>query len=188
MSRLRHYVKNIVCLESIWDEDLENRTSVRPVLKLISYATGARFIYLTCNTKPELKSNLKLLWKKKSYNILLLSLHGAPGHVELADTVVTLESLAWLMGRRFEGWVVHFAGCSTVKIDESRMAKFVALTGVATVLGYKDDVEWMDGTVMDMLLLYCLQYYRNVRSLWKHLKKKYPDLVKKTGLHVYPPP
>jgi len=185
MSRLRHYLKNIACLESIWDEDLEDRVSVRPVLQLISRATGARFIYLTCNTKPELRHNLNLLHKRKSYGILLLSFHGDPGIIELADTHVKLESLAWMMGKHFAGWVVHFASCSTVKIDEDRMAKFVELTGVAMVLGYTEAVDWTEGTVMDLLLLSRLQYYRNVRSLWKHLWKKYPDLVRMTGLRVF---
>lgn len=188
MGRLSHWAKNIACLESIWDENLENRTTARPVLRLVSYATGARYIYLTCNTKPELKHNLKLLCKKRSYNILLLSFHGDPGNIELADTLVSLESLAWMMGKKFKGWVVHIASCSTVKIDEERMKKFVALTGVAMLMGYTEEVDWIDGTVMDLLLLARLQYYRNVRSLWKHLKKKYPDLVKRTGLHVYPLP
>lgn len=186
MSRLRHYLKNIACLESIWDEDLENRMSVRPVLELTSYATGAKFIYLTCNTKPELRHNLELLRKRKGYGVLLLSFHGEPGKIELAGTLVNLESLAWMMGRHFAGWVVHFASCSTVKIDEERMAKFVALTGVAMVLGYTQAVDWTDGTVMDLLLLSRLQYYRNVRSLWKHLEKRYPDLVRMTGLEVFP--
>lgn len=186
MSRLRHYLKNIACLESIWDQDLENRMSVRPVLELTSYATGAKFIYLTCNTKPELRHNLELLWKRKGYGILLLSFHGDPGIIELAGTNVNLESLAWMMRKHFAGWVVHFASCSTVKIDEERMAKFVKQTGVAMVMGYTEAVDWTDGSVMDLLLLSRLQYYRNVRSLWKHLAKRYPGLLKMTGLEVFP--
>jgi hypothetical protein len=186
VARLRHYLKNIACLESIWDSDLENRMNVLPVLELTARATGAKFIYLTCNTRPELRHNLELLRKKKFYGILLLSFHGEPGVIELAGTRVKLESLAWLMGKHFAGWVVHFASCSTVKIDEERMARFVELTGVAMVLGYTKAVDWTEGTVMDLLLLSRLQYYRNVRSLWKHLARKYPDLLEITGLQVFP--
>ncbi len=186
MARLRHYLKNIACLESIWDEDLENRRNVLPVLELTSRATGAKFIYLTCNTKPELRHNLELLRKRKSYGILLLSFHGDPGGIELAGAHVKLESLAWMMRKHFAGWVVHFASCSTVKIDEERMAKFVHLTGVAMVMGYTEEVDWTEGSVMDLLLLSRLQYYRNARSLWKHLEKKYRDLVRMTGLKVFP--
>ena len=187
MPRVPRYLKNIACLETVWDEDLENRLSVLPILELTSRATSAKFVYLTCNTKSELRLNLGLLCRRKSYGILVLAFHGDPGKIELADHVfVSLESLATMMGRRFAGWVVHFASCGTMKIEDERLARFVRETKVAMVTGFTQELDWTEGAVMDLLLLRGLQYYRDLNALWKHLQKSYPDLIKTTGMKAYP--
>ena len=187
MPRVPLYLKNIVCLETVWDEDLENRLSVLPILDLTARATSAKFVYLTCNTKAELKHNLGLLCRRKSYGILVLAFHGDPGKIELAEHVfVSLESLATMMRQRFAAWVVHFASCGTMKIDDERLARFVRETKVAMVTGFTQELDWTEGAVMDLLLLRGLQYYRDLNALWKHLQKSYPDLIAATGMKAYP--
>jgi hypothetical protein len=187
MPRVEQYLKNIVCLESLWDKDLENRLSMLPIMELTGRTTNARLVFLTCNTKAELKHNLDLVRKKKVYNILVLAFHGVTGKIELpGDKLVPLEELAEIMKRGFAGWVVHFASCGTVQVDHERMAKFVEQTGVAMVTGYTHLVDWTEGAVMDLLLLRWLQYYRNLGALLKHLHKNYPDLLALTGLKAFP--
>ena len=189
MPRVPLYLKNIACLETVWDEDLENRLSVLPVLELTAHATAAKFIYLTCNTRAELKHNLGLLGRKKSYGILVLAFHGDPGKIELAEHVfVSLDSLATMMRTRFAGWVVHFASCGTVNIDDDRLARFVSETKVAMVTGFTKELDWTEGAVMDLLLLRGLQYYRDLSALWKHLQKSYPELIATTGMKAFPHP
>jgi len=187
MARLLRYTKNIACLESLWDEDLENRLSVLPILELTARATSARFVYLTCNTKAELRHNLKLLCRRKSYGVLVLAFHGHPGNIKLGgEVIVSLESLALMMGGRFAGWVVHFSSCSTVKIEEGRLARFVAETKVAMITGFTKEVDWTESAVVDLLLLRWLQSYRDLHALWKHLLKHYPDLIAITGMKAFP--
>jgi hypothetical protein len=41
---------------------------------------------------------------------------------------------------------------------------------------------------MDLLVMRWMQYYRNLGALLKHLNKHYPDLIKLTGLKIFPPP
>lgn len=186
MPRVPKYLKNIACLESLWDEDLENRLSVLPILELTARTTSAKFIYLTCNTQEELEHNLGLFKRKPSYGILVLAFHGVTGKIELGDKLVNLKALAKMMGKRFRGWVVHVASCSTVMIDEDQLTQFVEATGVAMVMGYTKLVDWTEGAVMDLLLLRWLQYYRDLGALWKHLLKNYPDLMELTGLQAFP--
>lgn len=187
MARVTRYLKHIACLESLWDEELENRLSVLPILELTARATSAKFVYLTCNTKAELRHNLGLLSRKKSYGVLVLAFHGDPGKIELAEHVLlSLDSLATLMKRRFAGWVVHFASCGTMRIEEEKLARFVSETKVAMVTGFTKEVDWTEGAVMDLLLLRWLQYYRDLNALWKHLRKTYPDLIATTGMKAFP--
>jgi hypothetical protein len=189
MPRVHQYLKNIVCLESLWDGDLENRLSMQPVMELVARTTNAKFICLTCNTKAELKHNLSLYGKMKAYGILVLAFHGDVGKIELPGHIlVSLESLSDMMKRQFAGWIVHFATCDTVKVEDARMARFVEETGVTVVTGYTREVDWIEGSIMDLLLLRWIQYYRNVGALLRHLHKHYPDLIKLTGLKVFPPP
>lgn len=187
MPRVTCYLKNIACLESLWDDELENRLSVRPILELTARATTAKFAYLTCNTKAELKLNLGLLSRKKSYGVLVLAFHGDPGKIELAEHVrVSLDSLATMMQRSFAGWVVHFASCGTMRVDDAQLRRFVSETGVAMVTGFTKEVDWIDGAVMDLLLLRWLQYYRDLNALWKHLRRNYADLIDLSGMKAYP--
>lgn len=185
--RVRQYTKNIACLESLWDAKLENRLSMLPLLELTSKINDVRYSFLTCNTKSELRHNLSLLGKKKSYGILLMAFHGEPGSIELAGAdKIKLDALARYMGRRFEGWVVHFASCGTIKADDETLEKFVTSTGVAMVMGYSKSVDWTEGAVMDLLVLRWLQFYKDLGALLKHLVKNYPDLVAITGFRAYP--
>lgn len=187
MPRVPRYLKNIACLESLWTEDLESRLSVLPILELTARVTDVKYVYLTCNTKAELRYNLSLLGRKRTYGILMLAFHGDPGKIELAEHMtISLESLSMMMGRKFAGWVVHFASCNTVQIDPKRLARFVAETQVALVTGFTQQLDWTEGAVMDLLLLRWLQDYRDLNALWKHLQKRYPDLIATTGMTAFP--
>jgi hypothetical protein len=50
MAGARDHRKNIACLESLWNSDIENRLSVVPVLELVSRVNGIRYTYLACGT------------------------------------------------------------------------------------------------------------------------------------------
>ncbi len=187
MARVPRYTKNIACLESLWDDSLENRLSVLPILELTRRTTSAKFVYLTCNTRAELRHNLGLLGRRQSCGILMLAFHGQPGNIKLPGKEhVSLESLAHMMGKRFAGWVVHFASCSTAKIDDERLSRFVELTEVAMITGFTKEVDWTEGAVMDLLLLRWLQSYRDLNALWRYMGKKYADLVATTGMKAFP--
>jgi hypothetical protein len=160
-----------------------------PILELTARTTNAKFVCLTCNTKAELKHNLSLFGKMKGYGILMLAFHGDKGKIELpGHTLVSIESLSDMMKRQFAGWIVHFATCDTVNVEDARMARFVEETGVSVVTGYTREVDWIEGSIMDLLVMRWLQYYRNLGAFLKHLSKYYPDLIKLTGLRIFPPP
>jgi hypothetical protein len=185
MARLPTYQKNIACLESLWDADIENRLSVRPILKLASMMNNVKFTYLTCNTREEMKHNLEKLKGLRGYGILYLAFHGKPGVLLLDESSVDLETLAAFMGRGFVDWVVHFGSCSTIDVERYRIRNFMNATGVSMVLGYKKDVDWIESTVTDLLFLDWLQSYKNMKSLWKRFRERYRELVARTGLMAF---
>src|SRR2546427_7917224 len=88
MGRTKSHKKNIACLESLWDGNIESRLSVVPLLELASRVDEIRFSYLTCNTEDELEHNLDKLKNKRGYGILYLACHGKPGELVLDESSV----------------------------------------------------------------------------------------------------
>jgi len=185
MVRVKSYRKKIACLESLWDSDVEERLSVVPIVELVSNLHDLKFIYLSCNTPEELKHNLKKVKRKPGYGILYLSFHGHPGEIVVDGSKMQIESLASFMGTGFTNWVVHFGSCETIDTKKSRIYDFIEATGVSTVLGYKMDVDWLEATALDLLLLDWLQHYKDMRSMWKGFKKNYKDHISTTGLRAF---
>jgi len=177
--------KHIACLESLWNRDIEHRLSVVPILELVSRVNGIRYVYLTCNTREELAYNLGKLGGRRGYRILYLSLHGKPGELVLDGGRTDLEALGLMMGRRFAGWAVHFGSCSTIDVPRRRLERFMQATGVAVVLGYETDVNWIASAALDLLLFDWFQYYGDTRRLWRDFRRDYAALIRSTGLRAF---
>lgn len=185
MGRARTHKKNIACLESLWDGNIESRLSVVPLLELASKVDDVKFSYLSCNTQQELKHNLKKIKKKRGYGILYLACHGRPGELVLDESSIDMEELAALMGDGFTNWVVHFGACATINVERSRISKFIATTQASMLLGYRTDVNWNDSSALDLLLFEWLQEYRDMHRFWSYFKHRYRGLVSLTGLRAF---
>jgi hypothetical protein len=166
MALAKKYRKNIVCLESLWNHNVENRLSVLPILELVAGRNDIRFTHLTCNTPQEFIHNIEIMPRRNGYSILYLAFHGKPGRIVLENHSIHLEALAEVLGRRFTNWIIHFGCCGTLAIDERRIRNFISNTQVLMVSGYKKRVDWLSSTVIDLLLLDQIQSYRGLRRFW----------------------
>ena len=184
----RQHRKGIICLESLWDQDLEShrRLSMAPILDLVSKLNQIKVIYLSCNTEEELRYNLYKIKRRPGYGILYFAFHGSPGEIHLDAGPIDLEKLASFMGRGFVDWVVHFGTCSTIDTDRGRIAGFLEATGISMLAGYKKDVIWTESAALDLLFLTLIQNYKNMRSFWKKFRKSYAGLISSTGFNVIP--
>ena len=188
MGLAKQYKKNIICLESLWDQDLEShrRLSMGPILDLVSKLNDVKVIYMSCNTKEELRYNLLKIKRRSGYGILYFAFHGSPGEVQLDEGPLDLETMATFMGRGFVNWVVHFGTCSTIDTERGRIESFLEATRISMLAGYKKDVVWTDSAALDLLFLTWLQRYKNMRALWKKFKRTYSGLISSTGFNVIP--
>jgi hypothetical protein len=186
MGQARSHKKNIACVESLWDGNIESRLSVVPLLELTSRVDDIRFSYLTCNTVEELQYNIEKFKRRRGYGILYLSFHGRPGELVLDGRAsVEIEKLAQYMGDGFANWVVHFGSCATINVPQARISRFIATTGVSMVLGYKKDVDWIDSAAIDLILFDRLQEYTHMHRFWEQFKPRYRDLIGVTGLRAF---
>ena len=184
MARSKTYIKPIACIESFWTIDVENRLSVSPILELLRKRYGIRSVILTCSTLDELRFNLEIVKQMKG-GILYLAFHGYPGGIRLPEVAVEMEGIADLMGKRFKNWIVFFDSCTTLRVKEERIKKFIAETGITMLVGFKNRVEWLDGAAVDLLVLERIQFYKDMRKFWKGFRRAYKGLVGITGLDVY---
>ena len=185
MVNAKEYIKHVACLESFWTYDIENRLSVAPALELLGKRNGTRSVLLTCNTIDELKFNLDIVQHMRGYRILHLAFHGYPGGIYMPDLAINMETLASFMGKGFRNWIIFFDSCRTMKVGKDRILDFISTTEVKMVIGYKREVNWLDSTALDLLILNWLQFYKDMRKFWKRFRKAYRDMVGISGLDVY---
>ncbi len=185
MALTKVYKKNIACLESFWDDDIENRLTVAPILELLSRRDGIKFALLTSNTIEEFEYNLSLLRKRKGYGILYLAFHGRPGKILLDGSPLDLESLAEIMGKGFTNWIIYFGSCATINVKEDRISNFMRATGILMVLGYDRRIDWLSSTALDLFLLDCLQFYRDMRKFWNFFRKNNQGMTELIGLRAF---
>jgi hypothetical protein len=160
--------------------------NVVPILQLAAQVNDIEFTYMTCNTQEELRYNLRRLKRKSGYGILYVAFHGGPGEIYLEDGAsIDLETMAEYMGRGFNDWIVHFSTCGTIGVPKRRLADFMAATNVSMIVGYKRNVDWMEGAALDLLLFSWLQSYKNMRTFWREFKKQYGGLISATGLKAF---
>jgi hypothetical protein len=181
--------KKILCFEGLWDNNLEQRLSVKPLLETISKLNGIKFTHCSCNTVSEFQFHLYNFTASKiisKYSILYLAFHGHSGRIVLSDQEqLMLEELAELMGQRFRGWSVLLSSCSILCLGEKRIKNFVKQTEVGLVVGYRKDVDWGESISLDLIILDHLVNYSYLAWMRKRIETRYPDLVAATGLRFY---
>lgn len=185
--RVKDYEKHIACLESLWDENIENETlTFAPILNMISQLYEVNYIRLACNTEGEFRYNLDLISKQKEYDILYFAFHGDAGTLYLHDgTALTLDTIASAMGRKFKGWIVHFGSCGTMNLGEKELAAFAQKTGAAMLVGYTETVDWAESAALDLLFLTYVQSYVDMHAFWAEFEERYRSLIEAIGFTVY---
>jgi hypothetical protein len=195
MSQYRH---GVFCLEGDWWNDLNQSTTVRPILELVKQAPSHNidFIYRDVGTVEDFDYYCKK-WaqsRMKKYDILYLAFHGSKeGGVHVGDQrrrtkTVTLETLANILGNRLKGRIVHFGSCDTLAIDRRRIQKFLRETGAVAVTGYKDSVEWLYSAAFEVLLFDTITRYpftrRGLTRAEKELRENHQFMCRKLDFRM----
>jgi len=136
-------------------------------------------------------------WLQKRYDnypVLYLATHGEPGHVYVGDDRISLASLATIIGKTNAAKrAVHFGSCSTLfddpdgtHGDETMTAReFVRASGLRYIVGYQDDVDWLESASFDLLLLPVLLDPANgPKAVFDSVMEIQPDLAKRLGFAV----
>lgn len=170
----------VFCLEGEWETDLRKQASVLPVLDLLERLGEIQAIHRNVATIPELRHYLDQ-WSRpryKDFYVLYLATHGDKGRLQLSPgQETTLDALAEMLGPSAESCYIYFGSCLTL-FNEREAQAFVTKTGAAAVLGYRADVEWLEGAAFEVILLASLaSHYGRPATLFKRLMERHGQLA-----------
>jgi hypothetical protein len=176
--------KNILCIETYWDEnEFEPTSNMTPLLDFVTTARGTGYTYRLSHTIEELTYILSTV-KPSKCNLIIFAFHGRSDKILLgnkSEFIVSFLDLAKLMGRRFEGCGIHFSACSVLNSFEENIYEFIDMTGASFLTGYGQSVDYIEAGLMDMAFIGKWFRYKNTRSLFKNLKHSYKDFIKENN-------
>jgi hypothetical protein len=178
--------KNVFCLEGDWDQDLRSKSSVTAALDFLQANCGINYIHKNCGTKENLVYYLSQ-WKQrkyKNYNIAYFAFHGHPEQIQIGTEYLGLEELAQIMNGSCVDKIVHFGSCNTLDMDDRKIRKFLDTTHALCVCGFRGDIDFLESSVFDMLLLQKFQEYKDMSAVDRDLKKNYKKLISRLNFRL----
>ena len=177
--------KGIFCLEGLWNNDLRDTTSVRPILELLRVNCDIEYIHGDCATKDAFEFYLKK-WAQRTYDafpILFLSSHGDEFNLCLGHHSCDLDGIAEMLEGKCRNRIVIFASCKTLDVDKRHLTRFLRRTDALALCGYRLDVDWMRSAAFEMLLLsemqeneFSLRGIAGIKSKATEMAKVFKDL------------
>lgn len=180
----------ILCLEGDWDEGLRRRRSVVPVLDLLRASWNIPYIHRTASNRDEFRRVVQewLKSKYRSYPILYLGVHGAPGVIDIGDESIPLRDLHEFTGKG-AGRIVHFGSCETLSASKQELTRFLSRTKLTAICGFRTEVDFLHSCALEILILDQLSSRRltpkGMRAFKLRLHGMAGSLARNLGFHVW---
>jgi hypothetical protein len=173
--------KHVFCLEGDWEDDLRDKSSVTASLDFLQQNCGINYIHKHCGTKENLQYYLKL-WKNKrykDYTIAYFAFHGHPEQIKIGKEYLDLEQLAEILNGSCVNKIIHFGCC------QKSIRKFLDTTHALAVCGFRTEIDFLEGSIFDMLLLQRMQEYKDMSALDRYMKRNYRRLINNLDFRLH---
>ncbi|MDD4889191.1 MAG: hypothetical protein PHU85_04620 [Phycisphaerae bacterium] len=177
--------KGIYCIEAEWSSQATDRTSVAPLLELLSQVCGIRSYHRDAVNADAAEVLLARWCQKKfrAYPILWLACHGKEGEILFQDGRatngrMTIDQIEKVLQGKCRRTVIYFGSCSVLDLNGNRWQRFLRRTEALAVCGYCEDVDWVDSSAFELLLLTQLQENELTRAGAAAIRRK---LLKRAG-------
>jgi hypothetical protein len=177
----------LVCLESAWDEGTFHVPSVKGFLDALSplieppLRVAHRFIESAKHLARFTRHPDGALWADPhawDSPIFYLAFHGAPGSVEsVLDRIESRDLCDAFSGYGGYDCLIYFGSCGVLRGSKGRKfaQELLVASGVRAVIGYTEDIDWMDSLAADLLFLY--RFYSHADS-WNGLSEIFDSVVR----------
>ena len=176
----------VFCLEGPWSSVLTDDSSVRPLLEVLERRGLIRFAHRDAITIGEFERYL-LQWTQSQYRNLkvgYLAFHGEPGAVLVGRKQYSLDDLQDLLKGRLSGRVLYFGSCATMRISRSRAQEFRRVTKARAIVGYTQDIDWIESAAFDLNLLDAIGRFQRIDASFKNLERNHAGMVRHLGLRA----
>ena len=177
----KSYKKNVFCLEGDWQKDMRDNSSIRAALMFLKENLSIKYIYKQCGTRENLEYYLTLWQQKKyaDYSICYFAFHGVPESIQVGKEFVTLAELADMLQGSCQDKIIHFGSCKTLNTEPAVIKRFLEHTGALCVCGFETEINFVESSAFDMVLIEQFQQYKDMAMLDKNLRKNYRSFVKR---------
>ena len=175
----------VACFEADWAPRFDDRQSVLPILELLERQQWIRYFHRRVANADQFLDDARRWATQKQYadfRLAYVAAHGSPGIIGFGRGL-KLERLSEL---NLTGRAIFFSSCST---GDSRglteFAEMRAKTRARAVMGFREDVDWIEAAAFDLLLMSWLAEYGQNRT-WpipalKAVYRDYGELVRRLG-------
>jgi hypothetical protein len=184
----------IFCLEGTWADhrELADRTSVVHQLRMFEDARACgKVIHRDVATRGEFDYYVREWPLKETYRreypLAYLAFHGARGALWIGpeSEPMTLEELKTTIGPgRAHNRILYFGSCSTMAANEDELQGFCKETGAKAIVGFTNNINWLESAAFDCLLVPKLLAMKNMRSVYTKLQREHPKFVQRLGLRM----
>lgn len=160
---------------------------MRPLLETLRGMGQIEFVHRLVAT-PEAFAEYVRRWGQKQYaryTIGYFALHGSPGYVWFGRRKLALGDLGELLRGQCKGRTIYFGSCATLDVDQDEIDAFRTTTGARAVVGYVEEVGWLESAAFDLLLLDAMARYRRADALERSMRTQYADFVERLGFTVH---
>jgi len=189
----------IFCLETEWEQsvyDLKYDSQAKPLLEFLNNSNGVDFSFRQVATKSDFNYYISHLQKAsyKDFTIVYLCFHGSKGNISFADCgkygcqgEYSIMDFAKDNPNIFDGKIIHFGCCNTLKIKKEEIREFKKMTGALMVSGYEKSVEMTGSFIFEAWLLDTLYNNPSIRAtrLMNLAKKEMDFYVNKYSFMAY---
>lgn len=182
---------NIICFDTEWlynnhKKEEKFNLNCEYILKTFRDLYGIEYIHRRVLTRDDLKHYMEQFKGKQfknKYQLIYISSHGWNHSISMEgeskkESSIDLEELAQISPNFFEGRIVHFSSCKTMK-NTAAVCKFKEKTKALRISGYKNSVDAMDSLVFDIAYFNALQNF-TVQTVAKETSKfqqRYASLI-----------
>lgn len=181
-------VPGLLCLEGEWDEDNPtSRMSVEPTLRLLEKANYFDVVHRDVCTEQEFWRHLdRWAYHKafKDYKTLYLGFHGSPHRFYIGELPIGLEQLSQRLEGQCADSLIYFASCGVLGADESTLKTFCKQTGAKAVMGYTEEVDWLESAAFELINLGTIANTASAKIAYKAVMKGYGELATRLGFRV----
>lgn len=179
--------KGIISLES-WDGSNSENASMQPILRFVSDFHGTKNYYKFLYTPEEMKYILNNV-PTRNFSLLYLALHGNPEKIHTGmytEFEISLNDLAEMMGKRFQGFGLHLASCAVMSSSQESIYDFMDKTGILFMSGYTKYVDFISSSLVDISIINSWMFARNYKLMFeKMFKSSIRQLLNENGFTYY---